>query len=165
MRLFQIDGLFIFLLIRMDKLWQTWVRSEVFSISYLLFSPALFLYIFQVNLILIADKVHIFWEGHKILRNLHQLFDWQYIGQIIDGYFAKCCGLLRIYELYLWLPSINKSSTDCIQFEFCCFSEQVIAKVFYLVKTLRFVLFMALLHFYNYPYFSTTCIRRYINFS
>ena len=22
-------------------------------------------------------KVHIFWEGHKILRNLHQLFDWQ----------------------------------------------------------------------------------------
>ena len=21
------------------------------------------------------DKVHIFWEGHKILRNLHQLFD------------------------------------------------------------------------------------------
>ena len=23
------------------------------------------------------SKVHIFWEGHKILRNLHQLFDWQ----------------------------------------------------------------------------------------
>ena len=45
------------------------------------------------------------------------------------------------------------------------FSEQVIAKVFYLVKTLRFVLFMALLHFYNYPHFSTTCISRYINFS
>ena len=34
------------------------------------------------------SKVHIFWEGHKILQNLHQLFDWQYIGQIIDGYFA-----------------------------------------------------------------------------
>ena len=29
-------------------------------------------------------KVHIFWEDHKILRNLlHQLFDWQYIGQIM----------------------------------------------------------------------------------
>ena len=26
-------------------------------------------------------KVHIFWEGHKILRNLHQLFDWQYISR------------------------------------------------------------------------------------
>ena len=46
-------------------------------------------------------KVHVFWEGHKILRNLCQLFDWQYIGQIIGGDFAKFCGLLRIYELYL----------------------------------------------------------------
>jgi hypothetical protein len=34
------------------------------------------------------------------LRNLHQLFDWQYIGQKIGGDFAKFCGLLRIYELY-----------------------------------------------------------------
>ena len=48
-------------------------------------------------------KVHIFWEGHKILQNLHQLFDWQYIGQIIGGDFAKSCGLLRIYELYLFI--------------------------------------------------------------
>ena len=29
-----------------------------------------------------------------------QLFDWQYIGQIIGGDFAKFCGHLRIYELY-----------------------------------------------------------------
>ena len=35
------------------------------------------------------------------MRNLHQLFDWQYIGQIIGGDFAKFCGLLRIYELYV----------------------------------------------------------------
>ena len=27
------------------------------------------------------------------------IFDWQYIGQIIGGDFAKFCGLLRIYEL------------------------------------------------------------------
>ena len=26
-------------------------------------------------------KVHIFWEGHKILRNLHLTFDWHYTGQ------------------------------------------------------------------------------------
>ena len=26
-------------------------------------------------------KVHIFSEGHKILRNLHLSFDWHYIGQ------------------------------------------------------------------------------------
>ena len=44
-------------------------------------------------------KIHIFWEVHNILRNLHQLFDWRYIGQIIGGDFAKFCGLLRIYEL------------------------------------------------------------------
>ena len=42
-------------------------------------------------------KVHIFWEGQRILRNLHQLFD---IGKIIGGDFANFCGLLRIYELY-----------------------------------------------------------------
>ena len=24
-------------------------------------------------------KVYIFWEGHKILRNLHQLFDWAFV--------------------------------------------------------------------------------------
>ena len=35
----------------------------------------------------------VFWEGH-------QIFDWQYIGQIIGGDFAKFCGLLRIYEHY-----------------------------------------------------------------
>ena len=26
-------------------------------------------------------RVHIFWEGHKILRNLHLTFDWHYIRQ------------------------------------------------------------------------------------
>ena len=26
-------------------------------------------------------KVHIFWEGHKILRNLHLTFSWHYIRQ------------------------------------------------------------------------------------
>ena len=52
--------------------------------------------------IFLQVKLHIFWEGHKILQNLHQLFDWQYIGQIIGGDFAKFCGLLRKYELYFW---------------------------------------------------------------
>ena len=28
-----------------------------------------------------AIKVHILWEGHEILRNLHLTFDWHYIGQ------------------------------------------------------------------------------------
>ena len=44
-------------------------------------------------------KVHIFWEGHKILRNLHLTFDCMYCSQKLDEDFAKICGLLRIYEL------------------------------------------------------------------
>ena len=44
-------------------------------------------------------KVHIFWEGHKILRNLHLRFDGYYLGQVYGGNFGKICGLLRIYEL------------------------------------------------------------------
>ena len=45
-------------------------------------------------------KVHIFWEGHKILRNLHLTFDCMYCGQKLGEDFAKFCGLLRKYELY-----------------------------------------------------------------
>ena len=62
-------------------------------------------------------KVHIFWEGHKILRNLHQLFDWQNIGQIIGGDFAKFCGVLRIYEHYVSsyaITLLNESNFPCI---------------------------------------------------
>ena len=33
-------------------------------------------------------KVHIFWEGHKSLRNLHRRFDWHYVGQIYGGDFT-----------------------------------------------------------------------------
>ena len=45
-------------------------------------------------------KFHIFWEGHKILQNLHRTFVLCSASQIIGGDFAKFCGLLRIYELY-----------------------------------------------------------------
>ena len=44
-------------------------------------------------------KVDIFWEGHNILQNLHQLFVLGTASQIVNGDFAKFCGLLRIYEL------------------------------------------------------------------
>ena len=40
-----------------------------------------------------------FWEGHKILQNLHRRIDGDYIWQICGGDFTKFCGLLRIYEL------------------------------------------------------------------
>ena len=44
-------------------------------------------------------KVHIFWEGHKILRNLHQLFVLGTTIQTIGGDFGNFGGILRIYEL------------------------------------------------------------------
>ena len=44
------------------------------------------------------NKVHIFWEGHKFLQNLHQLFVLCSASQIIGGDFTKLCGFLRIYE-------------------------------------------------------------------
>ena len=64
--------------------------------------------------ILILYVVHIFWEGHKILRNLHLLIDLEYIEQIIGGDFAKFCGLLRIYELYTEFVKPNSlKHTEC----------------------------------------------------
>ena len=47
-----------------------------------------------------TSKVHIFWEGHKILRNLRRRFVLCSASQIYSGDFAKFYGLLRIYELY-----------------------------------------------------------------
>ena len=63
-------------------------------------------------------KVHIFWEGHKILRYLHLTFDCMYCSQKRGGDFAKFCGLLRIYELYeqkialcrFWLTKFRQRS-------------------------------------------------------
>ena len=48
----------------------------------------------------LKGKVHTFWEGHKILQNLHLTFVLCSNGQTQGEYFAKFCGLLRIYELY-----------------------------------------------------------------
>ena len=48
-----------------------------------------------------VHKVHIFWEGHKILRNLHPRFVLCSASQIYSGDFVKFCGRLRIHELYL----------------------------------------------------------------
>ena len=45
------------------------------------------------------SKVHIFWEGHKILRNLPLTFDHSTYSQELGEDFAKFCGLLWIYEL------------------------------------------------------------------
>ena len=41
-------------------------------------------------------KVHIFWEGHKILRNLHHRFVLCSNGQIYGGDFAKFVAFLKL---------------------------------------------------------------------
>ena len=56
-------------------------------------------------------KVHIFWEGHKILR-----FVLCSASQINSGYFAKFCGLLRIYELYFFWFSSNHNLSFTLNF-------------------------------------------------
>ena len=48
--------------------------------------------------IMLFIKVHIFWEGHKILWNLHRRFVLYSNGQIYSGDFAKFFGLLRTDE-------------------------------------------------------------------
>ena len=58
--------------------------------------------IIQVSIL----KVHIFWEGHKILWNLHRRFVLCSASQMA-GDFAKFCGLLRIYELYRTCTTFN----------------------------------------------------------
>ena len=44
-------------------------------------------------------KVHIFWEGHKMLQNLSRRFVLCSASQIYGGDFEKFCGLIKIYEL------------------------------------------------------------------
>ena len=63
-------------------------------------------------------KVHIFWEGHKILQNLHLTFDCVYCSQMKGGDFAKFCGLLRIYELYLQSTLQDWATVSCVM-TFC----------------------------------------------
>ena len=63
-------------------------------------------------------KVHIFWEGQKILRNLHLIFDWHYIGQREGEDVAKFGGLLRIYEFYCHQPEKLQHSFLCMKVAF-----------------------------------------------
>ena len=71
---------------------------------------------FTVKPLRARSKVHIFWEGCKILRNLHQLFVLYAASQIFGGDFTKFCGLLRIHKLYrdqfhlLKMMTMNKCS-------------------------------------------------------
>ena len=74
----------------------TMIRPE----SFLLMKWSIMIENCQKNLMLLSDsstnKVHIFWEGHKILRKLPLTFDCMYCSQKLGEDFAKFCGLLQI---------------------------------------------------------------------
>ena len=61
------------------------------------------------NILCLYCKVHIFWEGRKVLRNLRRRFDWHYIGQIYGGDYAKFWGLIRIYGFIIKKQFLCKS--------------------------------------------------------
>ena len=89
------------------KIWQTILGSSCIYRTRVIITRGLYIFysIFEDHFfvsrrffkkIISLCKVHIFWEGHKILRNLHQSFVLCTASQIIGGDFAKFCGLLRI---------------------------------------------------------------------
>ena len=51
-----------------------------------------------------SGKDHIFWEGRKILQNLHCRFVLCSASEIYARVFAKFCGLLRIYMNFIQIP-------------------------------------------------------------
>ena len=51
------------------------------------------------------SKVHIFWEGHKILQNLHRRFDHYYIGQITK----ILCSSLNFIEFDIFFICFKKN--------------------------------------------------------
>ena len=76
-------------------------------------------------------KVHIFWEGHKILRNLHLTFVLCSASPKLGRDFANFCGLLRIYELYrqIWLMFELLQVIPCeINVYFCAIKWAVIVQ-------------------------------------
>ena len=73
-------------------------------------------------------KVRIFWEGHKILLNLHLNFVLCSASQKYGEDFVRFCGLLSTYELYLWLLIstwfLRKDISFCWQ-EACCYQTNI----------------------------------------
>ena len=63
-------------------------------------------------------NVHIFWGGHKILRNLHCTVDLSYVVPVKCKVeiSQKFCDLLRIYELYRLKSSGRTNPKTSVQF-------------------------------------------------
>ena len=64
--------------LRLASLVRAYINRDVTIMFYVVFRIWAQLFLLQIQQ---KDKVHIFWEGRKILQNLHLTFDWHYIGQ------------------------------------------------------------------------------------
>ena len=77
-------------------------------------------------------KVHILWEGHKILRNFHRIFDWHYIGSDINQ---------RELLIHTNMPRIWSNVTHrqrvCIKVSFINFNKENLGENF--VKKIGFL--------------------------
>ena len=99
-------------------------------------------------------KVHIFWEGHKILRNLPLTFDCMYLSQRPDHY---------TYQVSVYLPSISiliiilSSLTFKYWYWYFLFQK----------RTEILILQYCFCHQYQYfsTYFQRTCNYKYANIS
>ena len=100
--------------IAVAKKWQN-LPNIFFSLSLQTSSSLVIISIAQYSLSCGYFKVHTFWEGHKMLENIHRRFVLCSASQIYVGDFAKFCGLLRIYELYPKL-SIKLKTAEPNQF-------------------------------------------------
>ena len=56
-------------------------------------------------------KVHIFWEGHKILQNLHRRFDWHCIGQIYGADFVALSEYMNFITMYI-MKVVNSKNAN-----------------------------------------------------
>ena len=64
-------------------------------------------------------KVHIFWEGHKIFRNLHLPFDWHYIGHKISQIFVALSEYMNFMnkEMASYFLNQKLATLDTVKYE------------------------------------------------
>ena len=101
--------------------WNFW-RKEIWEILQFMESPELNWFkvfpFFQMNwtcelIFHECNKVHIFWEGHKILKNLHLTFDWHYIMPNIWWHFSFYIFTYNISSgTVLFVPSLLEACFD-----------------------------------------------------
>ena len=66
------------------------------------------------KIIRVNNKVHIFWEGHRISQNHHLTFDYSTCSQKLGEDFAKFCGLIRTYTNFKIMKIKKEDKFECL---------------------------------------------------